>query len=79
MKKRENIKKFSEYILKVLKINKKVLLKKQLNIFNNIDSIEVFNVIIKLEKKYKLKINLDKMNKANTIEKLYKFLTKNEI
>lgn len=61
-------------LIKILKIKKKDLKKKEINFFENLDSIDTLNVILKLEKKFKIKININKVIKLSNYDKFKKNL-----
>ena len=54
-------------LIKILKIKKNELKKKKIYFFKNFDSIDTLNVIIRIEKKFKIKININKAIKPSNL------------
>ena len=61
-------------LIKILKIRKSDLKKKEIDFFKNFDSIDTLNAIMRLEKKFKIKINMDKIIKPSNFHALKKNL-----
>tara|TARA_B100000123_G_C25483198_1_gene320135 strand:- start:258 stop:485 length:228 start_codon:yes stop_codon:yes gene_type:complete len=61
-------------LIKILKIRKSDLKKKEIDFFKNFDSIDTLNAIMRLEKKFKIKINIDKIIKPSNFHALKKNL-----
>ena len=61
-------------LIKILKIRKNELKKKKIYFFKNFDSIDTLNAIIKMEKKFKIKINIDKALEPSNFYKFKKNL-----
>ena len=61
-------------LIKILKIQKNELKKKKIYFFKNFDSIDTLNAIIKMEKKFKIKINIDKVLEPSNFYKFKKNL-----
>ncbi len=61
-------------LIKILKIKKNELKKKEIDFFKNFDSIDTLHVIVKIEKKFKIKININKTIKPTNFNKFKKNL-----
>lgn len=70
----------------IKKIIEKTFKKKNRNIqnlkigsFNNWDSIAHLNLILNIEKKYKLRFTIDEITKMNSVKKIIRTLKKYEV
>tara|TARA_B100000963_G_scaffold361175_1_gene395269 strand:- start:20377 stop:20604 length:228 start_codon:yes stop_codon:yes gene_type:complete len=61
-------------LIKILKLSKSDLKKKEIDFFKNFDSIDTLNIIMRLEKRFKIKINIDKIIKPSNFYTLKKNL-----
>lgn len=64
------------FIQKTLKLNYEDIKKKNINLFKKLDSVDTLEAIIKFEKKFKKKLNLNKIFKITSFQKLNNFLNK---
>ena len=61
-------------LIKLLKLNKKELKEKKINFFKNLDSIDTLNGIFKIEKKFKIKVNINKVMQPSNFNNFKKNL-----